>query len=161
MGGDVWLRWLLAALTAAVAAAVVLLLPNSSCGGGGSTQRLRWVTGYLHRQRAPHRWEHAGDHAAATDSATLPPLPPGEAPIDHDRWHVEIHVFAWRRTHALRRLWTSLLAVEPPAWPIDAVVHIDGDPAPGVLDLVAGFQWPWGRLTVHASPERRGLEEVH
>jgi len=161
MGGDVWLRWLLAALTAAVAAAVVLLLPNSSCGGGGSTQRLRWVTGYLHQQRAPHRWEHAGDHAAATDSATLPPLPPGEAPIDHDRWHVEIHVFAWRRTHALRRLFTSLLAVEPPAWPIDAVVHIDGDPAPGVLDLVAGFQWPWGRLTVHASPERRGLEEVH
>ena len=131
---------------------------------GRSEQRARWDTAVKdmsERGRSEERegWDTALEDVSAGPAPVSTPAPvPAPAPA---LARVEIHVFAWRRTHALRRLWASLLAAERPVLrAIDVVVHIDGDALPAVVALVDSWTWPWGALTVHAERERRGLAEV-
>jgi hypothetical protein len=134
--------------------------------GAGPRAKLRWLTSYLHHAR------RQGQPAAPQRSFSASPSPPPWPTLTAGQnvapvlaalpppWEVEVHVFAWRRTLALQRLWASLLASDPPARQVDMVVHIDGDALPAVVALVHTLRWPWGTLAIRHSSTHRGVAEV-
>lgn len=76
-------------------------------------------------------------------------------------FRITIHVFAWQRSHSLRRLLDSLSGAEYMGLKgINMVIHVDGNPRKEVLEVVKAFEWSFGELTLDMKKERVGLRDV-